>query len=186
MSKQVAVKRMVMNAAMVAVYVVLSLPFLVISVGGLKITFEHFPVVLCGILFGPVDAMIVGGIGEFINQITSFGFTPTTLLWILPIVVRGLVVGLCGTCFKKHMSMKAIVQRKVPVLFFLICIVSGIISSLFNTLALYVDSKLFGYYTFAMVFGALAVRILLSAVTSIVIAVAIKPILHALQHENFI
>ena len=186
MSKQVAVKRMVMNAAMVAVYVVLSLPFLVISVGGIKVTFEHFPVVLCGILFGPVDAMIVGGIGEFINQITSFGLTPTTLLWILPIVVRGLVVGLCAKCFKKYMGLKAIVQRKVPVLFFLICIVSGIISSLFNTFALYVDSKLYGYYTFAMVFGALAVRILLSAVTSIVIAIAIKPILHALRHENFI
>ena len=186
MSKQVAVKRMVMNAAMVAVYVVLSLPFLVISVGGLKITFEHFPVVLCGILFGPVDAMIVGGIGELINQMTSFGFTPTTLLWILPIVVRGLFVGLCAKCFKKHMGLKAIVQKQVPILFLIVCIVSGITSSLFNTLALYVDSKLFGYYTFAMVFGALTLRIFLSAITSIVIAVAIKPILHALRHENFI
>ncbi len=186
MRKQLAVKRMVMNAAMIAVYVVLSLPFLTIPVGGIKITFEHFPVVLCGVLFGPIEAMIVGGIGEFINQITSFGFTPTTLLWILPIMVRGLIVGLCAKCFKKHMGLKAIVQRKVPVVFFVICIVSGIISSLFNTLALYVDSKLFGYYTFAMVFGALAVRILLSAVTSIVIAVAIKPILHAFRHENFI
>lgn len=186
MSKQVAVKRMVMNAAMVAVYVVLSLPFLVISVGGIKVTFEHFPVVLCAVLFGPVDAMIVGGIGEFINQITSFGFTPTTLLWILPIVARGLIVGLCAKCFKKHMSLMAIVQKQVPMLFLLVCIVSGIISSLFNTLALYVDSKLFGYYTFAMVFGALTLRITLSAVTSIVIAVAIKPILHALRHQKFI
>lgn len=186
MSKQLAVKRMAMNAAMVAVYVVLSLPFLTISIGGIKITFEHFPVVLCGVLFGPVDAMIVGGIGEFINQITSFGFTPTTILWILPIVVRGLIVGLCAKFFKKYMSLTAIVQKQVPVLFLLVCIVSGIISSLFNTLALYVDSKLFGYYTFAMVFGALAVRILLSVVTSIVIAVAIRPILRAFQHENFI
>lgn len=186
MSKQMAVKRMVMNAVMVAVYVVLSLPFMVISVGGLKVTFEHFPVVLCAVLFGPIDAMLVGGIGELINQLTSFGLTPTTLLWILPIVVRGLVVGLCGKCFKKGMSRQAIIHNKVSLTFWIICIISGIFSSLFNTLALYVDSKLFGYYTFALVFGALAVRLLLSAVTSVVIALAIKPILHALKHESFI
>ena len=186
MSKKVKVKRMVMNAALIAVYVVLSLPFMVISVGGLKITFEHFPIVLCAVLFGPVDALLVGGIGELINQVTSFGITPTTILWILPIVIRGLMVGLCAKGFKKGMSRKVIVQKKVPLVFWAVCIVSGIVSSLFNTLALYVDSKLFGYYTFAMVFGALAVRLLMSAVTAVVIAVAIKPILHALRHESFV
>lgn len=186
MSKQMTVKRMVLNAVMVAVYVVLSLPFMVISVGGLKVTFEHFPVVLCAVLFGPVDAMMVGALGEFINQITSFGITPTTLLWILPIVARGLVVGLCFKCLKKGMGQAAIIRKKVPMVFWIVCIISGIISSLFNTLALYVDSKLFGYYTFALVFGALAVRLLLSAVTSVVIAIAIKPILHAFRHESFI
>lgn len=186
MSKQMNVKRMAMNAVMIAMYVVLSLPFMVLSVGGLKVTFEHFPVVLCAVLFGPIDAMIVGGIGELINQVTSFGFTPTTLLWILPIVVRGLVVGLCTKWLKKGMGQMAIIRKKVPVLFWIVCIISGIISSLLNTFALYVDSKMFGYYTFAMVFGALAVRLLLSAVTSVVIAIAIKPILHAFRHESFI
>ena len=168
--------RLAINAVMIAVYIVLSL--FAIPIGGLKITFEHFPVVLCAIIFGPIDAMLVGGIGEFINQMTTFGFTPTTVLWILPIVVRGLCMGLGKN------SMETIIQKKVPVVFVMVCVGSGLISSLLNTVALYVDSKLFGYYSFALVFGALSVRLLLSVLTSIIIS--IKPILHALKHDRLV
>lgn len=185
MQKRMAVNRMVLNAAMIAVYVVLSMPFMVISVGGLKITFEHFPVVLSAVVLGPVDAMFIGGIGELINQLTSFGFTPTTLLWILPIVIRGGFLGLCGKVLKKEMSRQAILRSKVPIIFLIVCVLSGLISSIFNTLALYVDSKMFGYYTFALVFGALTVRLLLSVITSVLIVFATKPILHAIKHESF-
>lgn len=172
---QMTIIRLTVNAVMVAVYIVLSL--LVIQIGGLKITFEHFPVVLCAVLFGPVDAMFVGCLGELINQLTSFGLTPTTVLWILPIAVRGLLLGLGVNILKKQMK---------PVAFLLACIVTGICSSCLNTLALYVDSKMFGYYTYALVFGALFVRILLGVITSIMIALAIKPVLHALKKAHLI
>lgn len=184
MLKQNKTKRFAVNAVFIALYVVLSL--LVIPMGGLKITFEHFPVVMCAVLLGPIDAMFVGGLGELINQITSFGITPTTVLWILPIVFRGLVVGGCAKVFKERMAVPAIVSKKIPMLFLVVCVVSGVFSSCLNTFALYVDSKLFGYYSFAMVFGALAVRILLSVATSIVIGIAIKPVLHALQRAHLI
>ena len=35
-------------------------------------------VILCAIVFGPVDAAIVGGVAELLNQMLTFGFTPTT------------------------------------------------------------------------------------------------------------
>ena len=184
MQNKIGIKRLAINAVMVAVYVALT--WLVIPIGGLKITFEHFPVVLCAILFGPVDAMLVGGVGELINQMMTFGITPTTLLWILPIVVRGLVVGFGTKVMKNELSLTAIVNKKIPTMFMIVCVLSGIIASLLNTLALYVDSKMFGYYTFAMVFGALAVRILLSVLTSIVIGIAIKPIIIALRKSRLI
>lgn len=177
-------KRIVMNAVMVGVYIALSL--VAIPIGGLKITFEHFPVILSAVIFGPVDAMLVGGIGELLNQLFSFGLTPTTALWILPIVFRGLVVGLCAKLFKKQMSFTAICEKQVPVVFALVCVISGIFSSCLNTFALYVDSKMFGYYTYALVFGALLVRILLSVLTSIIISFAIKAVLHALSKEHLI
>lgn len=176
MEKQMRTKRYALLAVMIAVYVVLSM--LVIPLGGLKLTFEHFPVVLCAVLYGPVDAMLVGGIGELLNQITAFGVTPTTVLWVLPIVVRGLLMGLIGKRWRK--------SRTLPITFFAACMITGICASLLNTLALYVDSKLFGYYTFALVFGVLAVRVLLSMLTSIVIGLATKPVLHALHHAHLI
>ena len=71
-------------------------------------------------------------------------------------------------------------------IFGFVCILSGVVSSLVNTVALYVDSKMFGYYSAALVFGALAMRLLLSVVTSVVIAIVIKPILHALRKAHLI
>lgn len=176
--------RIVTNAVLVTVYVALT--FLVIPIGGLKITFEHFPVVLCAVLFGPIDAMLVGGLGELINQLFTFGLTPTTALWVLPIAMRGVLLGLIVRLFRKQMDMNAIVEKKFPFAFLLACVITGVISSGLNTVALYVDSKLFGYYTYAMVFGALAVRIVLSIITSILIAYAIKPVLYALRKAHLV
>ena len=172
-----------LRAVLVAVYVVLSM--CAIPVGGLKFTFEHFPVVLAAVIYGPIDAVVIGGVGEFINQMLTFGITPTTVLWILPIVVRGLVIGLFARWFK-NMSATAIMKKRIPIAFIILCVVSGLLSSLLNTFVLYVDSKMFGYYSFAMVFGALAVRLLTSAITSLVIGIAIKSILHALSRAKLI
>lgn len=177
-------RRIVMNAVMIGVYIALS--YAVIQMGGLKITFEHFPVVLSAVIFGPVDAMLVGGIGELINQLFTFGLTPTTALWVLPIVFRGLVLGLCARLFKKQMSVPAICVKAVPVVFIIICVISGIFSSCLNTFAFYVDSKMLGYYTYALVFGSFLARILLSAITSIIIGLSTKAVLHALFKAHLI
>ena len=185
--KQMKIKRLVLNAMLIAVYFVLSMPVLAVQVGGgLKFTFEHFPVILSAVLFGPIDALLVGGLGELINQLTTFGLTPTTVLWILPIAFRGVFLGVMRNVLPRQMGQSAIVQKNIPVLFMVICVVSGIFASLLNTLALYVDSKLFGYYTYAMVFGVLLVRILSSVITSILMSLAAKPVIHALSRSQLI
>lgn len=180
-----SIVRLTFNAALVAVYIVLSMPMLTIQFSNLKLTFEQFPVILGAILFGPMDGMIIGGVGEFINQLTTFGITPTTLLWIAPIIVRGAIVGI-GTKIFKSMKPQAIVQKRVPILFAIVCVFSGICHSVINTFALYVDSKLYGYYTYAGVFGVFVFRILLSVITSILIVVVITPILRALRRTELI
>ena len=85
-------KRLALNAAMVALYFALSM--MAVPVGGFKLTFEHLPIILCAVLFGPVDALLVGALGEFINQMLTFGFTPPTILWMAPAMIRGLSRGL--------------------------------------------------------------------------------------------
>lgn len=180
-----SVVRLTFNAALVAVYIVLSMPMLTLQFSNLKLTFEQFPVILGAVLFGPIDGMIIGGVGEFINQLTTFGITPTTLLWIAPIVVRGALVGLGSKIFKS-MRPQAIVHKGFPVVFAIVCIISGICHSFINTFALYVDSKLYGYYTYAGVFGVFVLRLMLSVITSVLIVVVITPILRALSRAKLI
>jgi ECF transporter S component (folate family) len=184
MQKRTSTIRITIDASLISIYVVLTL--LVLPIGGLKVTFEHFPVVLCAILYGPIDAMIVGGIGEFFNQMMTFGITPTTALWILPILFRGFVVGIVRNLFAKQMKPSMLIEKTVPWLFIAICIVSGVGSFLLNTYALYVDSRLFGYYSVALVFGSLAARIGLSIVSSTVIGIVTKPVIHALKRAGLI
>ena len=178
------VVRMTVNAMLVALYIVLSLPLMTINVGGLKFTFEHFPVVLSAVVFGPFEALAVGTLGELINQLTTFGITPTTILWILPIAVRGICVGVCYKSLKNKIQDSMLVKHSV--LFIMICVVSGLLSSCLNTVALYVDSKLFGYYTYELVFGVLLMRLVLSIITSVVMGFIITPVLYALRRAHLV
>ena len=157
-------KRMALNAVMVALYIALST--LAIPLGGLKLTVEHLPVIITAVLFGPLDALLVGGLGELINQMLTFGFTPTTILWMTPAMFRGLSMGLCAKFLAKYAGLNAVIEKKLPIAFLVICVISGLICSLLNTFTLYVDSKMFGYYSYHMVFGVLLVRLGLATVMS--------------------
>ena len=177
-------KRLAINAAMVALYIALSM--LAVPIGGFKLTFEHLPVILCAVFFGPVDALIVGALAEMTNQMLTFGFTPTTLLWMAPAMFRGLSMGLCAKFAPKTLGRDAILEKKVPIAFVICCVVSGLICSLINTFTLYVDSKMFGYYSYALVFGVLWLRLGASAISSVLMAVVAKPLTHALRKTKFI
>ena len=48
------------------------------------VTFASLPVVVGALLFGPVEGMLIAFIGEFFNQLLSYGVTPTTALWLIP------------------------------------------------------------------------------------------------------
>ena len=85
---------MALNAMLVAMCTVLAAIALKLG-GNLKITFESVPVHIGALLFGPVDGMIIGGLGTFLYQVlfSGYGITATTPLWILPYIVCGLAVG---------------------------------------------------------------------------------------------
>ena len=61
-------RRLVTDAALVALYVVLSL--FVANLGYLKLTFESFAVLVAALMFGWADGLAVGALGGFINQIS--------------------------------------------------------------------------------------------------------------------
>ena len=177
-------KRLALNAAMVALYFALSM--LAISIGGFKLTFEHLPIIICAAFFGPLDALLVGALGELINQMLTFGFTPTTILWMTPAMFRGLSMGLGAKLAPKYLGKQALLETKIPVYFLVFCVASGLICSLLNTFTLYVDSKMFNYYSYGMVFGVLWLRLGSSAITSVLLSVVIKPLAHALRKARVI
>ena len=177
-------QKMAVSAMLAALYFTLSM--LAIPVGGLKLTFEHLPVIIAALMFGPVDALIVGALGELANQMMTYGITATTILWMTPAMFRGLSMGLCAKLLSGYVGTNAVIEKKLPVGFLVTCVISGLICSLLNTFTLYVDSKMYGYYSYAMVFGVLWIRLAASAVSSVVMAVVAKPLLAAMRKARLV
>ena len=123
-------KRLVTVAVLIALYTVLSL--FSANLGLIKLTFESFPVLVASLMFGWVDGLLVGAVGGLLNQMLTYGFTVTTLMWILPNAVRGLLVGLYA---KKHgldLTMKQTAG---------IVLATSLLVTALNTVALYIDSR---------------------------------------------
>lgn len=143
-------KRLTLLSMLIAMYCVLALltPIKVLS---FKFTFEAFPILVASLLLGPLDGLIVGGVGSFIYQIlfSGYGFTATTILWVLPHAFSGLIVGLYAKLNKFDLSLLKII---------IISVISAFTVTILNSLALYVDSKLYGYYTIALVFGSITIK----------------------------
>lgn len=160
-------RRIALNAVLIALYVLLG--FLKIPIGNmLRVNLASFAVVVCAVAFSPIDGLIVGFLGEFLSQILGpYGMTPTTALWALPEAVRGLLLGFIMLFFvKKQLDAATLLKSKALSWYLAANIISGIAASLLNTLALYVDSKMFGYYNHYMVFGVLLIRLSLAVVMS--------------------
>ena len=171
MKKSFAVRQLALNAVLAAVCIVLA--GLSLKIGGnLKISFESLPVHLGALLFGPVDGMLIGGIGTFIYQVllSGYGISATTVLWILPYVSCGLMDGLCA----------ARMGRGRGGVFFTL-LLSELCITLLNTFALYVDSKIYAYYSPAFVFGTLALRLFLCLVRALVYTALMPPLLGSLK-----
>lgn len=134
-------------SAMVAVLAAVS-----VTTNAFKITFESFPIYIAGFLFGPEYGLIVGTLGSFIYQILLYGVSATTVLWILPYSILGLVCGLYARrnnfdlSARQYMMVTAACELMVTVL---------------NTGVIYVDSHIYGYYTPALILGALGLRLII-------------------------
>lgn len=139
-TKSQKIKLMTLSAIMAALYV--GLDFLAVSVsaplgGSMKISISALPVIIVAIIGGPVWGAATGFVGAFLGQMVTYGFTPMTLLWVLPAVARGLTVGLFYKAFKY--------SDKTLHLILYTCI-SSVIVTFFNTVAQIVDFMVYGAY----------------------------------------
>lgn len=172
-------KRIAVDALFIALEFALSMLSSHLEFGGVKISLVCLPIVLCALLYGPVDAAIIAFFGEFLMQMLAWGFTQTTLLWCLPETVRALILGSALLWMKKTLLVGKPAWQYV--LYFAICIFAAIAASICNTAVYYVDAKMFGYYNYAVIFGVLWLRLILGAVIAVLTAVLALPIARALR-----
>lgn len=156
-----------MLAAMVAV-----LGYVSLDLGNIKLSFESLPIAIGAMLFGPLDGFAVAGVGTFIYQILRYGFSATTFLWILPYCVYGIIVG----AYAKRHNFRLSLKELIPII-----VISEIVVTLLNTGVMYIDSKIYGYYSFAYIFGTFVLRIVVSVARGIAFALVIPPIVKPIR-----
>lgn len=169
-TKQLAMDAML--AAMCAALGAVALDF-----GNLKVTLESLPVILGAALFGPLDGAVIGFVGTFIYQILRYGVSATTLLWMIPYCVCGLIVGWCA---KRHdcgtLSPKTV----------LTVVAAEVAVTALNTAVLYIDSKIYGYYSAVFIFGSLVPRIVLCVGKAVAVGMVLPALVQSLRRFGFL
>ena len=166
-------RKLVVIAMMVAVYVVLNTVG-TIRLGWINISVSALPIIVGALLYGPGGGLMVGLVGAFLGQLMTYGVTATTVLWIIPPAVRGLLIGLYAKRCGYELSRKQLVG---------VLIVTSLVVTLLNTGAIYLDSVIYGYYTYAYVFGKVGIRIVSGAVTAVAMAFVTPPVLDMLKRS---
>lgn len=141
--------------------------------GTMKLSMSGLPVIIVSIFCGPWWGAATGFVGAFIGQMLTYGFTATTLLWILPAVARGLVVGYLFRVFKKSIK---------PGILTLQISISAVVVTLLNTGAMLIEQKLYGYYSsYVAIFVAIPSRVIAGVVTAIVFSLMLPTIIGSLN-----
>ena len=58
------IKQLALDSMLAAMCAILG--YLALDLGSLKFTFESLPVLLGALLFGPIDGMLIGGVGTLL------------------------------------------------------------------------------------------------------------------------
>ncbi len=172
MLKNKKVLRLCTNAILAALFIVLDL--ISIKMGPIKITFGGLPIILASIMYGPIDGMAVGFVGSFIPQLITYGFGPTTLLWVLPAVIRGLLMGLLFKAFKKSLK---------PTILGIEIIISSLVVTVLNTIVSIIDGIVWGY-PYELALGVTVFRFVSSIITAILYTVLATVIIKAMNIYN--
>ena len=172
-SSAMSTRKMVTIAMLTAVYVVLNFAGTV-RLGWINISVASLPVIVGAMLYGPVGGLLVGLLGAFMGQLLTYGVTATTILWILPQAARGLLVGV----YAKHCGYKFTSGQLTLAL-----IGTALVVTALNTGAMYIDSVIYNYYSYAYVFGGLVVRIISGAATAVLMVFVAPPVVNLLNRS---
>ena len=149
--------------------------------GNLHITFDRLPVFVSALAFGPMEAVLVAMFGELLNQIISpYGITATTLLWVLPPMLQAGILGVAAA--RMQAAGKRLESR--PAACYAISVLAAVITTAANTAVIWLDSVIYGYYTFALVFGSAAIRFVTGVIAAVLVATVAMPLIAILRRQK--
>ena len=164
------IRKIAFDSVLAAMCTVLG--FVSLNFGSMKLTLESLPVFVGALLFGGVDGALIGTIGTFLYQMLSYGFTVTTVLWVIPYSLCGLLTGL----YAKKKSFDLSIRQTV-----FICTAVNLLLTTLNTAVMYIDSIVFSYYSHAYIFGSLLVRYLVCIGKAVVFGFILPPLVKTLR-----
>ncbi len=134
MDKKLATRRITFSALLVAMSVIIGIfckNFMNFGGGLFRVTFENLPIILSGILFGPVTGGLVGIATDLISYLLSAQIYPPNLIVTFGAMMIGVMSGVVSRVFLKKMCYTKF-------------IVSGVVSHLIGSVVI----KSIGLYTF--------------------------------------
>ena len=165
-------KQMALDAMLMAMCAVLG--YLSVDLGNIKITFESVPIIMAALLFGAADGFAVGALGTLIYQLLRYGISVTTPLWMLPYALCGLLMG-------RYAERRSFALSPKQLMF--IIIANELLITVLNTGVMYVDSKIYGYYSFVYIFGTVIIRFVICIVKAAVYAVLIPKLIRSIREH---
>lgn len=154
-------KRLATNAVCIALYFLLTR--ISLDIGVYKLSFAPLAIYVLAFLYGPADAVIVSAVGSFLQQaLSQYGLGPTTIIWMIPVIVRGLVAGI----YAKWKNYSMTVWQTG-----LIVLISSVITTTLNTAAIYFDALYFGYpsgLTVALMISRYVPSLIMAAVFTLI------------------
>jgi len=165
-------RKVVLIAFYTALFGVLSL-YGTINLSGVKLTIQNLPIYVGAIMLGAAPGAIIGFAGMFINQLITYGFSATTLFWVLPQTIIGAA---CGHIFESKIVKVGSGNK------FWICIITlQILLTILNTIVILIDSLIYGYFNFLVVFGPFVLRIMISMIVGVVYCILIPLIIKLIK-----
>lgn len=139
-----------------------------------RFTIYALPLLLTGIMFGPLAGALAGLAEGLIIQLITYGLTPTTILWIIAPMCWGLISGLINKLFKnKYSNLKTIIN----------VFITSFIVLFINTISLILDGLIYHYST-AFVYTNLSIRIIVCIIIAILYSSLLIVIIPRLKGIN--
>ena len=175
------VSRITGDGMLLAIYIVLA-TLTVKLTPNLQITFTGLAIIMACVLYGFTDSLLIAVLGSFISQLRGpYGLTITTPLWMIPPILRAVTFGIVYELYLK----KGIRLQDKKLLFVAWAIVAGLVTTIANTGAIFLDAKIIGYpVTMAVVESIF--RFVSSIFSSIFIGFMCLPIISAVDNAGLL